>query len=352
MISPLSKLFGLFSRDIAMDLGTANTVVAVRGQGIVINEPSVVAVDKRNGQVLAVGADAKEMVGRTPAHIVAVRPLRDGVISDFDVTHAMISEFIKKVHERTILPVSPRMVIGIPGGVTEVERIAVRDAAVSAGAREVHLIEQPMAAAIGSGLPVTESVGSMVVDIGGGTTEIAVISMGGIVVNNSIRIAGDELDEAIIDYARQRYNLLIGPRMAERVKIQIGSAYPLEDEMTMEIRGRNLITGLPEAVTVTSIEIREAISGPVGAIVEATRAAIDQTPPELVADLMENGIALAGGGALLKGLAQRLTDETRMRVYVADDPLSCVVRGCAHALERADLLKKVQALPHRPVTPY
>ncbi|RME09697.1 MAG: rod shape-determining protein, partial [Ardenticatenia bacterium] len=243
MISPLSKLFGLFSRDIAMDLGTANTVVAVRGQGIVINEPSVVAVDKRNGRVLAVGADAKEMVGRTPAHIVAVRPLRDGVISDFDVTHAMISEFIKKVHERTILPISPRIVIGIPGGVTEVERIAVRDAAISAGAREVHLIEQPMAAAIGAGLPVTESVGSMVVDIGGGTTEIAVISMGGIVVNNSIRIAGDELDEAIIDYARQRYNLLIGPRMAERVKVQIGSAYPLEDEMTMEIRGRNLITG-------------------------------------------------------------------------------------------------------------
>jgi len=317
-----------------------------------LNEPSVVAVDKRNGQVLAVGADAKEMVGRTPAHIVAVRPLRDGVISDFDVTHAMISEFIKKVHERTILPVSPRIVIGIPGGVTEVERIAVRDAAISAGAREVHLIEQPMAAAIGAGLPVTESVGSMVVDIGGGTTEIAVISMGGIVVNNSIRIAGDELDEAIIDYARQRYNLLIGPRMAERVKVQIGSAYPLEDEMTMEIRGRNLITGLPEAVTVTSIEIREAISGPVGAIVEATRAAIDQTPPELVADLMENGIALAGGGALLKGLAQRLTDETRMRVYVADDPLSCVVRGCAHALERTDLLKKVQAPPHRPVTPH
>ncbi|GAP61706.1 rod shape-determining protein MreB and related proteins [Ardenticatena maritima] len=352
MISPLSKLFGLFSRDIAMDLGTANTVVAVRGQGIVINEPSVVAVDKRNGRVLAVGADAKEMVGRTPAHIVAVRPLRDGVISDFDVTHAMISEFIKKVHERTILPVSPRIVIGIPGGVTEVERIAVRDAALSAGAREVHLIEQPMAAAIGAGLPVTESVGSMVVDIGGGTTEIAVISMGGIVVNNSIRIAGDELDEAIIDYARQRYNLLIGPRMAERVKVQIGSAYPLEDEMTMEIRGRNLITGLPEAVTVTSIEIREAISGPVGAIVEATRAAIDQTPPELVADLMENGIALAGGGALLKGLAQRLTDETRMRVYVADDPLSCVVRGCAHALERPDLLKQVQAPPHRPVTPH
>ncbi len=350
MISLLNWLLGFLSRDIAIDLGTANTLVAVRGQGIIINEPSVVAVERNTKKVLEVGADAKEMVGRTPANIVAIRPLRDGVISDFDVTEAMLKYFIRKAHEQSFYPLPrPRIIIGIPGGVTEVERIAVHDAAMNAGAREVHLIEQPMAAAIGAGLPVTESVGSMIVDIGGGTTEIAVISLGGIVVSNSIRIAGDELDEEIINYARQRYNLLIGPRMAERVKIQIGSAYPLDEEKTMELRGRNLITGLPESITVTSVEIREALSGPVSAIVDAVRATIDQTPPELVADLMEHGIALAGGGALLQGLAQRLSEETRMHVYVVDDPLSCVVRGCAMVLERMDALHKVLAHPPYPV---
>jgi len=350
VISPLNWLLGLFSRDIAIDLGTANTLVAIRGKGIIINEPSVVAIEKKTKKVLEVGADAKEMVGRTPADIVAIRPLRDGVISDFDVTEVMLKSFIRKAHEQSFYPIPrPRIIIGIPGGVTEVERIAVHDAAMNAGAREVHLIEQPMAAAIGAGLPVTESVGNMIIDIGGGTTEIAVISLGGIVVSNSIRIAGDELDEEIINYARQRYNLLIGPRMAERVKIQIGSAYPLEEEKTMELRGRNLITGLPEAIVVSSVEIREALSGPVSAIVEAVRATIDQTPPELVADLMEHGIALAGGGALLQGLAQRLTEETHMRVYVVDDPLGCVVRGCATVLEHMDVLHKVLARTSHPI---
>lgn len=352
MISPLNWLFGLFSRDIAIDLGTANTVVAVRGQGIVINEPSVVAIEKKTRKVLNVGADAKEMVGRTPANIVAIRPLRDGVISDFDVTEAMLKHFIHKVHEKSFFPIpAPRVVVGIPGGVTEVERIAVRDAARSAGSREVYLVEQPMAAAIGANLPVTESTGSMIIDIGGGTTEIAVLSLGGIVVNTSIRVAGDELDEEIINYARQRYNLLIGERMAEKTKIQIGSAYPLEEEMTMTLRGRNLITGLPESITVSSVEIREALGSPISTIVDATRATIDQTPPELVADLMESGVVLAGGGALLRGLAQRLSEEAHMNVYVADDPLSSVVQGCAQVLEQMDVMSKVLAPPHRAVAP-
>ncbi len=352
MANPLSWMMGFLSRDIAIDLGTANTLVMVRGQGIIINEPSVVAIEKQTKKVLAIGAEAKEMVGRTPASIVAIRPLRDGVISDFDVTEKMLSYFIHKVHTNMLNPrPAPRIIVGIPGGVTEVEKRAVRDAALSAGAREAYLIEQPMAAAIGSGLPVIDSIGSMVIDIGGGTTEVAVCALGGIVVNTSIRVAGDELDQEIINYARQKYNLLIGERMAEETKKMIGSAYPLEQEQTMTLRGRNLITGLPEAVTVSSIEIREALSGPVSTIVDAVRATIDETPPELVSDLMENGIALAGGGALLQGLAQRLTEETRINVFVADDPLACVVRGAGAVLDNFDSLRKVLAPTQRAIQP-
>jgi rod shape-determining protein MreB len=294
VIKLFSALLGAFSRDIGIDLGTATTLVFVGGRGIVINEPSVVAIDKRTKKALAIGAEAKEMVGRTPANIVAIRPLRDGVISDFDITERMLHYFIHKVQDRRRFWVpSPRVVVGIPSGVTEVEKRAVHDAALSAGARDAYLVEEPMAAAIGAGLAVSESIGNMVVDIGGGTTEVAVISLGGIVVSRSIRIAGDEMDEEIIQYARQKYNLLIGERMAEHTKVAIGSAYPLPQEQTITIRGRNLITGLPEAVEVSSVEIREALSGPIGLIVEAVKDTLDETPPELVADLMEQGIVLA-----------------------------------------------------------
>lgn len=339
-LSPFNFIFGLFSRDISIDLGTANTLVLVRGLGITINEPSVVAIEKRSKRVLAIGSEAKQMVGRTPADIVAIRPLRDGVISDFDVTEAMLTHFIHRVHDQSWMPIPhrPRVVIGIPSGVTEVEKRAVKDAAVSAGAREVHLIEEPMAAAIGAGLPVTEAVGSMIVDIGGGTTEMAVLSLGGIVVSRSIRVAGDEMDEEIVRYAREKYNLLIGERMAEETKIQIGSAHPLQNEHTMVIRGRNLISGLPESIEVSSVEIREALVGPVNQIVDALKTTIDETPPELVSDLMVRGIILAGGGAQLGGLAERLSKETKMHVYVADDPLTCVVRGAGQFLEMLDIL--------------
>jgi len=348
VLSPLNAILGLFSRDIGVDLGTANTLVMVRGQGIVINEPSVVAIEKKTKKVLAIGAEAKEMVGRTPANIVAIRPLRDGVISDFDVTEKMLHYFINKVHDRLLMPVPrPRVVVGIPSGCTEVEKRAVEDATLSAGAREAYLVEEPMAAAIGAGLPITESMGSMIVDIGGGTTEVAVIALGGIVVTRSMRVAGDEMDEEIIQYVRQKYNILIGERMAETTKIAIGSAYPLEQEQTMEIRGRNLIMGLPEAVEVSSVEIRSALSGPVDIICETVKDALDETPPELVADLMEQGIALAGGGALLQGLAERLADETRMHVYVADDPMSCVAKGAGMVLEELDTLRKVLATTQR-----
>ncbi len=344
MFSPLNLILGLFSLDIGIDLGTANTLVHVRNKGIVINEPSVVAIDKKTKKVLAIGLDAKEMVGRTPARIVAIRPLRDGVISDFDVTERMLHYFIKKVHDQALLPVPrPRVVVGIPSGVTEVEKRAVHDATLSAGAREAYLVEEPMAAAIGAGLPITESVGSMIVDIGGGTTEVAVISLGGIVVSRSIRVAGDEMDEDIIQYARQKYNLLIGERMAERAKITIGSAYPLPHEQTMTIKGRNLITGLPESIEVSSVEVREALAGSVNIIVQTVRESVDETPPELVADLMEQGIVMAGGGALLQCLAERLSEETKMRVYAADDPMTCVARGAGKILENLDRYSKVLA---------
>ena len=282
MAGPLDALLGLFSLDVGIDLGTANTLVYVRGKGIVINEPSVVAIDKKTKKPLAIGVDAKEMVGRTPANIVAIRPLRDGVISEFEITEAMLRYFIKKVHEQTLIPTpfyAPRVVVGIPSGVTEVEKRAVYDAARNARARDAQIIEEPVAAAIGAGLPITEPLGSMVIDIGGGTTEVAVFSLGGIVVSRSIRVAGDEMDEAIINYARQKYNLLIGQRMAERAKITIGSAYPLPEEQTIALRGRNLITGLPDSVEVSSVELREALSDSLGVIIDAVRDTLDETPP-------------------------------------------------------------------------
>ncbi len=340
MFNPIDWFLGLFSFDIGIDLGTANTLVHVIRRGIVIDEPSVVAIDRtsqRRNRVRAIGAQAKEMVGRTPSHIMAVRPLQDGVISDFDVTEKMIHHFIGRIHGNRIMGgARPRVVIGIPSGVTEVETRAVREAVLSAGAREVQLVEEPLAAAIGAGLPVAEAVGSMIVDIGGGTTEVAVLSLGGIVVSRSIRVAGDELNQDLSTFARQKYNLLIGESMAERCKIELGSAYPLEQERTMFLRGRNLITGLPEAVEVSSIEVRDALSASLEVIVEAVRNTLDETPPELVADLMEHGIVLAGGGALLQGLAQRVQDETRISVYVADEPLTSVVLGTGMILERPD----------------
>ncbi|MGQ9554142.1 MAG: rod shape-determining protein [Anaerolineae bacterium] len=348
MFNPLNALLGLFSLDIGIDLGTANSLVSVRGKGIVINEPSVVAIEAKSKKVVAIGLEAKQMVGRTPANIVAIRPLRDGVISDFDVTEKMLVYFIRRVHQQMMLSLPrPRVVVGIPSGCTEVERRAVYEATLNAGAREAYLIEEPMAAAIGADLPVTDSVGSMVVDIGGGTTEVAIIALGGIVVSRSIRVAGDEMDEEIIRYSRDKYNLLIGERMAEKAKMAIGSAYPLEQEQTMLLRGRNLLSGLPQSVEVSSIEIREALAGPVHIISDAVREALDETPPELVADLMEHGIALVGGGALLQGLAQRLSEETRMRVYVADEPLTCVAKGAGKVLEELDTLRKVLSATHR-----
>ncbi len=342
MWNPINALLGLFSLDIGIDLGTANTLVSVRGKGIVINEPSWVAINKKTRQPLAIGAEAKEMVGRTPAHIVAIRPLRDGVISEFEITEAMLRYFITKAHEHLLIPIPrPRVVVGIPSGVTEVEKMAVYDAALSAGAREAYLIEEPMAAAIGAGLPITEARGSMIIDIGGGTTEVAVFALGGIVVSRSIRVAGDEMDEEIMQYARQKYNLLIGERMAERVKIAIGSAHPLPEEKTMVLRGRNLVTGLPDAVEVSSIEIREALSNSVNTIVETVRSTLDETPPELIADLMETGIAMAGGGSQLHGLVQRISEETKIRAWLAEDPMTCVARGANKVLEDLDSLRQV-----------
>lgn len=340
--NPFSRLFGFLSHDIAIDLGTANTLVAVRGRGIVIDEPSVVAIDRVTKKILAIGAEAKRMVGRTPANIVAVRPLRDGVISDFEVTEKMLSYFIRAVHDRGFLA-QPRVVVGIPSGVTEVEKRAVHDAALNAGARSCYLIEEPMAAAIGAGLPVMEAAGCMIVDIGGGTTEVAVISLGGMVVSTSIRVAGDEMDQDIIAYARQVHNLLIGERTAEEIKKIAGSAAPLDPEETVDLRGRDLATGLPKAVEVSTVEIRDALAGSISAIVEAVRSSIEVTPPELVSDLMAHGIALAGGGAVLRGLDRRLSQETRFPVYVAEDPLLCVVRGAGEVLEETALLNKVQS---------
>lgn len=335
--NPFNWLMGLFSLDIGIDLGTANTLVNVRGKGIVINEPSWVAVDKRSRRPLAIGVQAKEMVGRTPANVVAIRPLRDGVISEFDITQAMLGYFIGKAHQQSIVPMPrPRVVVGIPSGATEVEKRAVYDAAMSAGARETYLIEEPRAAALGAGLPVSEVMGSMVIDIGGGTTEVAVLSMGGIVVSRSLRVAGDEMDQDIIQYIRNKYNLLIGDRMAEQVKMEIGSAFPLPTEKTMTVRGRNLISGLPESLEISSVEIREAVSGSVQVIVDTIKDALDEVPPEILSDLIDTGICLAGGGSLLLGLMERLSDELHLRVWVAEDPMTCVARGAGMILEDLD----------------
>jgi rod shape-determining protein MreB len=339
--NPINWLLGLFSLDIAIDLGTANTLVNVRGKGIVINEPSWVTIDKRLRQPLAIGLEAKEMMGRTPSTVAVIRPLRDGVISEFDITQVMLEYFIGRVHEQSVVPLPrPRVVVGIPTGVTEVEKRAVYDAVMASGARAAYLIEEPIAAALGSGLPIADVKGSMVVDIGGGTTEVAVMSLSGVVASRSLRVAGDEMDQDIVQYLRNKYNLLIGEGIAEQIKWQIGSAYPLQPEKTMEVRGRNLVTGLPESIEISSIEMREALSASVQVIVDTIRDALDEIPPEIVADLMDIGICLAGGGALLQGLSDRLTDELRLRVWVAEDPLTCVARGAGMVFENFDTLSR------------
>jgi rod shape-determining protein MreB len=332
--NPLNWLLGLFSLDVGIDLGTANTLVHVRGKGIVINEPSWVAMDKRTHQPLAIGLEAKEMVGRTSGNISVLRPLRDGVISEFEITEAMLEYFIGKVHEQSVVPLPrPRVVIGIPSGVTEVEKRAVYDAAMSAGARETYMVEEPTAAALGAGMPVGETRGSMIVDIGGGTTEVAVLSLGGVVVSRSLRVAGDEMDQDIVQYLRNKYNLLIGERVAEQVKWNIGSAFPLPVEKTMEVRGRNMVTGLPESIEISSVEVREALSQSVQVIIATIKDTLDEAPPEVIPDLMDIGICLSGGGALLQGLAERLSDELNLRAWVAEDPLTCVVRGAGMILD-------------------
>jgi rod shape-determining protein MreB and related proteins len=324
----------------AVDLGTANTLVYVRGRGIVLNEPSVVAINTLNGQILAVGTEAKRMIGRTPSHIRAVRPLKDGVIADFDVTEKMLKYFIQKVHHRRLLA-KPRVVVCVPSGITGVEQRAVEEATIAAGARAAYIIEEPMAAAIGAGMPIHEPIGSMVVDIGGGTTEVAVISMGGIVTATSVRVGGDELDEAVINYVKKEFSLVLGERTAEAIKLAIGSAYPMPDEMIAEIKGRDLVTGLPKTVHITAEEVRKAIEEPVNAIVDALKNTLDRCPPELAADLMDQGIILTGGGALLKGLDERLRHETGMPVRVAKDPLYCVVLGSGRCLEEFEALKRI-----------
>jgi rod shape-determining protein MreB and related proteins len=342
VLSPLDYFFGLFSLDVGIDLGTANTLVYVRGKGIVINEPSFVATEKKTRRPIEVGARAKEMWSKNPRDIMIVRPLRDGVISEFEITEAMLDHLIRKAHEHTWVPIPrPRVVVGIPSGVTEVEKRAVYDAAVSAGAREVYLIEEPVAAAIGAGLPVTETRGSMVIDIGGGTTEIAIFSLGGIVISRSIRVAGDEMDEDIVQFMRTKHNLLIGEPTAERVKIEIGSAYPLPQERTHNVKGRNLVTGLPASVEVSSIEMRDSIAGSVDILIDTVKDALDDTPPELIADLMESGICMAGGGSLLQGLAERLAEEVNIRTWVADDPMTCVARGAGRVLEDYNNLRRL-----------
>ena len=332
--NPVNWLMGLFSLDLGIDLGTANTLIFVKGKGIMIHEPSWVAIDKRTRRPLAIGAQAKEMVGRTPANIIAIRPLRDGVISEFEITQAMLGYFIGRVHQQSIVPMPrPRVVVGIPSGATEVEKRAVFDATMAAGAREVYLIDEPIAASLGAGLPLADVKGNMIIDIGGGTTEVAITSMGGIVISRSLRVAGDELDQDIINFVRNKYNVFIGERMSEQVKIEIGSAYPLDTEKTMAVRGRNLVTGLPEAIEISSIEIREAINGSLQVIIETIKDALDEAPPEIGADLMDNGICLAGGSCQLQGLVERLTYELKMHVWRAEDPMTCVARGAGIILE-------------------
>jgi rod shape-determining protein MreB len=332
-------LLGLFSNDIGIDLGTANTLVFVKDQGIVLREPSVVAVRAGTSQVLAVGDEAKRMLGRTPGNIVAVRPLKDGVIADFEMTESMLRHFITKVNSRKW--VRPRVVIAVPSGITEVEKRAVKESAAHAGAREVYLIEEPMAAAIGVGLPVQDAAGNMIIDIGGGTTEVALISLSGIVFSRSVRVAGDELDEAIAGYMKRAYNLMIGERTAEEIKIKIGSAYPMEKEVAMEVKGRDLVAGLPKTLTITSQEVREALLEPISTIVESVRVTLERCPPELSADLVDRGLVLAGGGALLRGLDKLLQEETGLPVHIAEDPLSAVAEGTGRALSEIKFLRQV-----------
>ncbi len=337
-------ILGLFSNDIGIDLGTATTLVFVKGEGVVLCEPSVVAIEKDTNRVMAVGEEAKKMLGRTPGNIVAIRPLKDGVISDFEITEAMLTYFKKKAQRRRFA-ISPAMVIAIPSGITAVEKRAVRDSAERAGARSVDLIEEPKAAAIGVGLPVAEAAGNMIIDVGGGTTEFAVISLGGLVYAKSIRIAGDEMDAAIIEYLRKTYNLMIGERTAEEIKIRIGSAYPLEEELSMDVRGRDLISGLPKTISITSVEVREALHDPVQAIVDASKSTLEHTPPELAADLIDRGIVMAGGGSLLRGLDKRIAEETGLPVHIADDPLTAVVLGTGQMLHMPPRLRRRIIVP-------
>ncbi len=340
----LSRIFGKFSKDIGIDLGTANTLIYVEGRGIVINEPSVVAVNQKTGQILAIGTEAKKMVGKTPSHIVATRPLVDGVVSDFEVTEQMLRYFIEKVHKESfVLFPRPQVVIGIPSGVTEVEKRAVVDAAVNAGARRAYLVDEPMAAAIGARLPVQEASGNMIVDIGGGTTEVAVISLGGVVVCRSLRIAGDEMNEDIIRYARDEFNLLLGEKTAEDIKIAIGSAYELNETLEMPMRGRDLVTGLPKEVVVNDVQIREAIFRSIKIIVNNIKSTIEETPPELLSDIMQRGIILVGGGSLIRGIDKLISEQSDMPVRVVDDPLTAVARGTGIILEHLEELKDVLA---------
>jgi len=336
----INYVLGLFSNDMGIDLGTATTLVFVKGEGVVLCEPSVVAIERGTSHVLAVGEEAKRMLGRTPGNIIAIRPMKDGVISDFEITEAMLRYFIKKVHHRKVL-VRPRIVIAIPSGITEVEKRAVKDSAERAGAREVFLIEEPIAAAIGVGLPIQEPIGNMIIDIGGGTTEIAVISLCGTVFSKSIRIGGDEMNEAVIEYLKKTYNLMVGERTSEEIKIKIGSAYPLEEEMSMEVKGRDLVAGLPKTVTITSEEIRESLQEPLRAILEVVKISLERTPPELAADLIDHGIVMAGGGSLLRGLDKLISEETGLPVHITDDPVTAVANGTGIVLSEIQYLKKV-----------
>ena len=338
------KILNYFSTDIGIDLGTANTLVFVRDRGIVLREPSVVAIQTGTNHVLAVGDEAKRMLGRTPGKISAVRPMKNGVIADFEITEAMLRYFLTKVQTRRH-GIKPRVIIAVPSGITEVEKRAVKDSATHAGARDVYLIEEPMAAAIGVGLPVQEPAGNMIVDIGGGTTEVAIISLAGIVLSQSVRVAGDELDEAIIQFMKRAYNLAIGPRMAEDIKIKVGSAYPLETELTVQVGGRDLTAGLPKTLTVTSAEIREAFQEPIATIVEAIRSTLERCPPELAADLIDRGIVMAGGGSLIRGLDRLISEETGLPVHVADDPLSAVANGTGIVMQELGLLEKLESKP-------
>lgn len=342
----MKGLFGSFSRDMGIDLGTANTLVHLKGKGIVLREPSVVAIQRDTGEVLAVGEEAKQMIGRTPGNIVAIRPLKDGVIADFDVTQAMLKYFIRKSIDTKSF-IRPRVVVGVPSGVTEVEKRAVIDATMQAGAREAYLIEEPMAAAIGAGLPVHEPTGNMVVDIGGGTTEVAVISLGGIVTSRSIRIGGDEMDESIVQYIKRTYNLMIGERTAEEIKMSIGAAIVPDADRSMDIRGRDLVSGLPKTLNIKASEVQQALNEPVMGIIEAVKVTLEKTPPELASDIMDRGIVMTGGGSLLRGLDRLLSRETGMPVHISDDALSCVALGTGKALESIDLLKRVLLSPKK-----